>query len=116
MIGKNIYDLRKSRGLSLTELSERSSISKSYLSNIERNLNKNPSIQILEKIASVLKVEVKSLINSEKPQDTIQQLDYEWMDFIEELKEYGIEKDKLREYRQLIDFINWKSQKRLAKK
>lgn len=116
MIGKNIYDLRKSRGLSLTELSERSSISKSYLSNIERNLNKNPSIQILEKIALVLKVDVKALINSEKPQNTIHQLEYEWMDFIKELKEYGIEKENLQEYRQLIDFINWKNQKRFAKK
>ena len=44
MIGKNIYWLRKEKGLTLSELAERANIAKSYLSNIERNINQNPSI------------------------------------------------------------------------
>ena len=52
MIGKNIYLLRKEKGLTLSELAERANIAKSYLSNIERNINQNPSIQIVEKNCS----------------------------------------------------------------
>ena len=55
MIGKNIYLLRKEKGLTLSELAERANIAKSYLSNMERNINQNPSIQIVEKIAQVLR-------------------------------------------------------------
>ena len=43
MIGKNIAEIRKKRGYTLSELAELANISKSYLSNIERNINKNPS-------------------------------------------------------------------------
>ena len=57
MIGKNIYKLRTQRGLTLSELAERAVISKSYLSNIERNLNANPSIYVLEQIAEALQVD-----------------------------------------------------------
>ncbi|MGX2961370.1 helix-turn-helix domain-containing protein [Peribacillus sp. JNUCC 23] len=46
--------IRKQRGLTLSELAEKAFISKLYLSNIERSLNKNPSIQVLEKIAGFL--------------------------------------------------------------
>lgn len=112
MIGKNMAVIRKSRGLSLSELSERSGISKSYLSYIERNLNQNPSIQILEKIAFVLKVELQDLINTDKDKviESKQHPDTEWKEFVKELKDTGIEKENLQEYRQLIEFINWKNQ------
>lgn len=110
MIGKNIYELRKSKGLSLSHLSEKSGISKSYLSNIERSLNQNPSIQILEKVASVLKVDLKVLLESDNNFNKLQQTDQELVDFISELKKSGIEKDNIQEYRQLIEFINWQNQ------
>jgi len=110
MIGKNLAHIRKSRGLSLSELSERTGISKSYLSYIERNLNQNPSIQILEKIAFVLKVDLQELLTAQKDTDTILQPDFEWLEFMRDLKESGIEKENLQEYKQLIEFINWKNQ------
>ncbi|WP_121610097.1 helix-turn-helix domain-containing protein [Mesobacillus foraminis] len=109
MIGKNIYEIRKSRGLSLSELSERSGISKSYLSNIERNIHQNPSIQILEKVAFVLKVDLNALLISNN--ETLQKTDQELVDFMLELKKSGINKDNLHRYQQLIDFINWQNQK-----
>jgi XRE family transcriptional regulator, master regulator for biofilm formation len=65
MIGNKIYKFRKQRGFSISELAERAKISKSYLSNIERNLNSNPSIKVIEKISSVLQVDLSDLINSE---------------------------------------------------
>ncbi|TCN22194.1 helix-turn-helix domain-containing protein [Mesobacillus foraminis] len=110
MIGKNINVLRKRKGLSLSDLSHQSGISKSYLSNIERSLNQNPSIQILEKVASVLKVDLNVLLESDNNFNKLQQTDQELVDFISELKKSGIEKDNIQEYRQLIEFINWQNQ------
>ncbi|MGQ4665879.1 helix-turn-helix domain-containing protein [Metabacillus halosaccharovorans] len=40
-----ICESRKQKGLTLSEVAKQAKISKSYLSNIERNLNLNPSLQ-----------------------------------------------------------------------
>ena len=61
MIGKNIVEIRKRRGYTLLELAELSNISKSYLSNMERNINKNPSLEVIQKIATVLQVNISIL-------------------------------------------------------
>lgn len=108
MIGKNIYEIRKKRGLTLSELAERAKISKSYLSNIERHLNKNPSIQVIRRIAEVLGVDLKTLIKSDNSLDTTQMLDKEWFEFINDLKETGIKKDEISEYKRLLEFLQWK--------
>ena len=91
MIGINISTIRKQRGFTLSELSERTGISKSYLSNIERNLKQNPSIHVMEKIASVLKVDLKALLKIATDVEK-KQIEKEWMDFIYELKKSGIDK------------------------
>ncbi|WP_078428928.1 helix-turn-helix domain-containing protein [Alkalihalobacterium alkalinitrilicum] len=62
MNGGNIRELRKKKGMSLDRLSELSGISKSYLSYIERGLQTNPSISVLEKLAQSLGVELVYLI------------------------------------------------------
>jgi XRE family transcriptional regulator of biofilm formation len=111
MIGKNIYEIRKRRGFSMSELADRASISKSYLSNIERNLNQNPSIQVMKKIAVVLDVDIRTLLRNDKNQDTHQLLEREWLDFVNELKESGIEKEQIQEYKKLIEFIKWQNEK-----
>ncbi|MBS4179147.1 helix-turn-helix domain-containing protein [Lederbergia citrea] len=113
MIGKNIYEIRKRRGLTLTELADRAGIAKSYLSNIERNVNKNPSINVVEKIAMVLDVDLKTLIMTENSKETkIQRLDEEWMDFVHELKDSGIEKNQIDEYKTLLEFIKWQKKQK----
>ena len=109
MIGKNIYQFRKKGGLTLSELAERAGISKSYLSNIERNINKNPSIQVMAKIALVLEVDLNTLLETKTDMETKQQIEREWIDFVYELKKAGIDKEKLREYKLLIDFIKWQN-------
>lgn len=110
MIGKNIYSIRKSRGLSLSELAERAKVSKSYLSNIERNLHHNPSVNVMEKIAFVLDVELQDLLSTEENSISKTPLDNEWVDFVLELKKSGIEKDQFEEYKTLIEFIKWKKE------
>lgn len=108
MIGKNIYEIRKRRGLTLTELAERAGIAKSYLSNIERNLNQNPSINVIEKIASVLDVDLKELLGTGKDEKE-SLLDNDWVDFVKELRDSGVEKDQIEEYKMLLDFIKWQN-------
>src|SRR3954449_8394054 len=107
MIGKNIYWLRKEKGLTLSELAERANVAKSYLSNIERDINQNPSINIVEKIAQVLNVDVKTLINGEMIET--QTIESEWTDLIDQLKKSDIKKDDIQEYKTLIEFIQWKN-------
>lgn len=113
MIGQNISSIRKQRGYTLSELSERTGISKSYLSNIERNLKQNPSIHVMEKIAEVLKVDLKLLLKIAVDTETGHQLDQEWMDFVDELKQSGIDKERIHEFKILIEFLKWHNDKLL---
>jgi XRE family transcriptional regulator, master regulator for biofilm formation len=109
MIGKNIQKIRKKKGLTLSELAERASMSKSYLSNIERSVNKNPSIQVMEKIASVLDVDLGILL--ELPPESPLPLESDWQALVQELKASGIEKEQLQEYKTVIEFIKWQNKK-----
>ena len=111
MIGKNIYRIRIQKGLSLSELAERANISKSYLSTIERNLTDNPSIHVMDKLAKVLDVELKTLLTAGSAKDNEQpmEMESEWIEFINDLKESGIEKEQIQEYKKsMIEFIKWK--------
>ncbi|OCT11031.1 transcriptional regulator [Paenibacillus pectinilyticus] len=111
MIGHNISSIRKQRGYTLSELSERTGISKSYLSNIERNLKQNPSIHVMEKIALVLKVDLKVLLLITVEAEQNAGLDQEWMDFILDLKRSGIKKERIQEFKMLIEFMKWHTEK-----
>ncbi|XZF76226.1 helix-turn-helix domain-containing protein [Bacillus sp. AL-1R] len=108
MIGRNIHKIRKKRGITLSDLAEQANISKSYLSNIERELNDNPSIQVMEKISSVLKVDLQILLADSS--DFTKLVESEWLLFIKELKESGIEIDKLREYKKVFEFVKWQNE------
>lgn len=114
MIGDNIQRIRKKKGLSLSELAERAQISKSYLSNIERSLNQNPSIQIIEKLARVLNVDFRALLGSKPINEVFPES--EWLDFVNELKESGVGKDQLQEYKTVIEFAKWQNENTGAKK
>jgi XRE family transcriptional regulator of biofilm formation len=109
MLGKTIHKIRTAKGITLSELADRASMSKSYLSNIERSVNKNPSIHVLKKIASVLDVDLNTLlgINSKSTGSS----ESGWMDFVNELKELGIEKEQIQEYKAVLEFIKWKYEK-----
>lgn len=105
MIGNRIQQLRKSKGLSLSELAERAGIAKSYLSNVERNIQSNPSIQFLEKVSEVLKVPVESLIS--EPQAGEDQLDQQWLNLVAEAMNSGISKDEFRDF---LAYQKWKKE------
>lgn len=115
MIGDRIKKLREKKRYSITELAELANISKSYLSNIERSLNKNPSIHFLMKIAKPLEVSIEYLLTGIDQVDNqaIENLDKEWKIIIEKAIEDGINKDDFREYINYIKFKLWeKNQKK----
>lgn len=104
MIGEVIKQRRVDKGLSLTELADRAGIAKSYLSAIERNIQGNPSIQVLEKISKVLGVSVQTLLL--EPEDEMPiELDHDWLELAKELMDSGITKDQFREW---LEFQQWR--------
>lgn len=104
-IGERIRKLRMEKKLSLTELASRAAVAKSYLSSVERDLQMNPSIQFLTKIAAVLNVSVESLIVD--PQKSPEPVDDEWVHLAKEAMESGISKEQFREF---LAFQKWKKQ------
>ncbi|MFS0592037.1 helix-turn-helix domain-containing protein [Cytobacillus horneckiae] len=107
MLGNNIAEIRKRKGMTMTELAEKAGIAKSYLSSIERNVHQNPSINVIEKIAMVLGVEVKTLLKNEKIMNG--DLDEDWLELIYELKDLNVTKEEIEEYKTLLEFIKWKN-------
>jgi len=105
MVGERVQKLRMKKGFSLSELAERAGVAKSYLSAIERNIQTNPSIQFLEKIADVLDVTVEELIQEMKDPKTMQ-LDEEWYQLAREAMASGISKEQFREF---LEFFKWKN-------
>lgn len=104
MIGEKVKIYRLKKGMSLSELAERAGVAKSYLSSIERNIQSNPSIQFLEKIASVLDTTVEVLL-VEQPTEENGHLDTEWESLVREAMESGVSKEQFREF---LDFNKWK--------
>ena len=64
-LGRRIYDFRKQSGLTQAGLAERAKISNEFISAVERGA-KLPSLEVLEKIAGGLRVEVKDLFNFDR--------------------------------------------------
>lgn len=104
MIGEQVKKLRQERKMSLSELADRAGVAKSYLSSIERNIQTNPSIQFLEKIAGVLNVPVNYFIN-EPTGDEDLDLDREWLSIVQEAMKSGVTKDQFREF---LEFNKWR--------
>ena len=54
MYCNKIKEIREKRGMTLTELSEKSGVSSGYLCHLERGSRSHPSIEIMEKISKAL--------------------------------------------------------------
>lgn len=102
MIGDRVKKLRLEKKMSLSELADHAGVAKSYLSSLERNLQRNPSIQFLEKIAAVLNVPVDHLIHEQVNQE---ELDNDWMNLVKEAMNSGVSKDQFKEF---LEFNKWK--------
>ena len=60
ILGKRIQKARKSIGLTQEQLAEKINVSRAYVGYIEQARN-TPSLELLEKIAKILKVSIKDL-------------------------------------------------------
>lgn len=65
MFGENIKKIREIKGLGLNELSRISGVNASYISALERDEKKNPSVSILEKIANALEVSIDEIMKND---------------------------------------------------
>ncbi|ARU61003.1 hypothetical protein CBW65_07810 [Tumebacillus avium] len=119
MLGAKIRQLRKEKGLSLGELAQRADCAKSYLSDIERGVRDNPSIQFIEKIALVLEVPTeffldKSYTTAEMlaselaPEmvELVKQLDLGWLQLTQQAAASGLTKEQFQEF---IEYARWKA-------
>ncbi|MCQ6559002.1 helix-turn-helix domain-containing protein [Paenibacillus mendelii] len=101
-IGERIKRIRLSKGKSLSELAESAEVAKSYLSNVERGIQSNPSIQFIEKIAATLNITPNALLFEETEQ---QELDSEWAQLVLDAMASGISKNQFKEF---LEFQKWK--------
>lgn len=60
MLGNTIKKIRLSKNMGLNKTASLAGISGSYLSNIEKGLKENPSMEVLHKIANALNVPVNA--------------------------------------------------------
>lgn len=110
MDGSKLKILRTEKGMSLGKLSERTGISKSYLSLIERNIQKNPSLDILEKLAKTFEVAVEELVRREQEDPPlfckgVPQVKSKIKVEIE-LSEDQLTPEKIKRIKELIDALN----------
>ncbi len=61
LLGKRIQKIRKKTGMSQEEVAHKIKISRAYMGYIEQGRNA-PSLEVLQKIASVLKVKLSDLV------------------------------------------------------
>ncbi|WP_342432916.1 helix-turn-helix transcriptional regulator [Neobacillus sp. FSL H8-0543] len=110
MDGKKLKKLRDEKGISLGKLSEMTGISKSYISLLEREIQTNPGLDILEKLAETFDVEVEELVRKDSGFSTLissgkahvkSTLKVEI-----ELSEDQLTPEKFKQIKKLIDALN----------
>ncbi|QNU03869.1 helix-turn-helix domain-containing protein [Peribacillus butanolivorans] len=94
MIGYRVKMLREEKKMSISELSTKSGVAKSYISSLERNLQTNPTILVLEKIASILCITVDALLYEQVDHS----MDDEWKEIMKDIMGSGISKEEMREF------------------
>jgi len=104
MIGDRIRTIRVQKRMTLSNLAEKANVTKSYLSNIERNISTNPTIEFVEKVALALNMKPESLLGWEKDEVSSLEKSFSYV------KKYLLTMDdeQLIELKDYIDFILWK--------
>ncbi|PGK22485.1 transcriptional regulator [Priestia megaterium] len=104
MIGDRIRTIRVQKRMTLSNLAEKANVTKSYLSNIERNISTNPTIEFIEKVALALNMKPESLLGWEKDEVSSVENSFSYV------KKYLLTMDdeQLIDLKDYIDFILWK--------
>ncbi|REK75844.1 helix-turn-helix domain-containing protein [Paenibacillus paeoniae] len=69
LVGENIRALRRAKGLSQEQLALRADINASYMGQVERG-DKNPTIDVLNRIAAALHTPLETIVNVVEPEKT----------------------------------------------
>ncbi|NRG48117.1 helix-turn-helix domain-containing protein [Bacillus sp. CRN 9] len=93
MIGGKLKTLRTKRGFSINELARKAKVSKSYISYIERGLQKNPSLDIITKLANSLEIPVEDFLVQKE-----WILDEDWQLLIKQAVLNGITKEEFTQF------------------
>lgn len=64
-----IRSYRKEKGLSIYDLAEKTKITPGYIANLERGTRRNPSKEVMEKIASALEKTVQEVFFPEEKKE-----------------------------------------------
>ncbi|MFT9597505.1 helix-turn-helix domain-containing protein [Mesobacillus sp.] len=105
-VGEKIKSLRLEKKYSISELSEKANVSKSYLSYIERGIQGNPSLQVLSRLADNLDTTVEYLMGQQNMKAARMPVDEEWVGLVDEAIKNGISKEDFAYY---LDFMKFKS-------
>ena len=65
LVGKNIKKYRKQNNLTQRQLADKLLLSESFIATLESKTHQTVSLDTLEQIAYVLKIEIKDLFNKE---------------------------------------------------
>ncbi|TMW70148.1 helix-turn-helix domain-containing protein [Alteribacter natronophilus] len=109
-VGKRIKKYRLRKGYSISRLADESGIAKSYISFLERDQRKNPSVETLRKLAGVLNIPLELLMVDEERESVLEVLDDDWLRLIKEAKESGVSKEEVQNYIRFIQYSNWNDQ------
>ncbi|WP_374148505.1 helix-turn-helix domain-containing protein [Priestia megaterium] len=105
MIGDRIKEMRLQKRYSITRLAEKAHISKSYLSQIEKGSNSNPSLQMLHKIAASLGTSVDYLIDETNEHIEAElYITEEWIELLSKAINQGMTKEDFIEFYQYLSF------------
>jgi transcriptional regulator with XRE-family HTH domain len=110
MDGYKLKGKRIEKGMSLSKLSELTGISKSYLSLIERNIQKNPSIDILGKLAKTLEIKIEDLVRKNQEDKELfckrNQVINSKLKLEIELSSDQLTPEKFKQLKELIEVLN----------
>jgi XRE family transcriptional regulator, master regulator for biofilm formation len=101
MVGNKIKNLREEKGYTINELAHYSTVSKSYISSIERGIQKNPSIKVLKKIALTLDTSLENILSSDMNKI---HLDEEWIEPLNRAISQGLTKEEFIEFLSFVQF------------
>lgn len=94
-----IKDIREKENISLYKLSKITGISRTYLRNLENNKRHTPNVAVLEKIATILKVNIKDLFFSTLDISKLKKKMYY------KINKYGINSEQVLEISRIIDLL-----------
>jgi len=108
VIGERIKEIRLRKHYSITRLAEEAQISKSYLSQIEKGANTNPSLQMLYKIAASLGTTIDYLIDEKTDgvtnKESAPYITEEWLSLLNQAIRQGMTKEDFLEFHNYLQF------------